>query len=597
MALRPPLTLCDNECGRGPRASGGTVRAIRVSAVVCGVATALGVLVGPATATAAQPPSTPVLSSLSPGDTQVGLAWQPSTSESPDTLTYAVDVRLVSDDSEVASALTAGTSYSATGLTNGVDYRIDVTPQDASGVGEPLHVTGRPGKAPEQPVLTSVPAPNTLHVEATALDYGYTPSWTFRLTPRQGGGPDTVIESSQPVVELPDYDRVGYTVTAVATNYFGDSVTSAPVIARPLTVPGAPRQVWWDRHGQRYTVHWLAPRDDGGVPITRYRVDLGPRHVYFASAEARSLQLPLLPAGRTFSVQVYARNALGRTEIPSYDASLGTDIGVLTGIDGVGRARWRWSTSSRWHGLGGRLAAPPSAARAAGHMWFVGSTPAGALVGRTPSTPWRKLSPSVCRQAYAGRAGAGGLDVFCVNNDQRGVEAALCAGELRTVTPSISAREWAAWTDGRRRLSRFAASIGEIGIVTIAARVAPYDAAGDNLLVRQPYSDPQWRRVRHLHCAGPPAAGAGSGGLFVACIVGPHRVAWVTDDGGLSVHRATTPVPVRSALGAVLFYDAFGQLSVVGRGGGVWLLDVGQRRWWRAGTSTTAPLRFSRWTS
>jgi hypothetical protein len=270
---------------------------------------------------------------------------------------------------------------------------------------------------------------------------------------------------------------------------------------------------------------------------------------------------------------------------------------VLTALDSSGRARWRWSTSARWHSLGGRFATPPSAVRAAGRMWFVGSTPTGALVGRTPARPWRALSSPSCRQAYAGRDGARGIDVFCLH-DGRLVEGDLGARVLRTATPSIGEGAWAEWTDGRPNMKGLGAAISEIGLTTMAARVAPYDASGDNLLVRQVYLDLQWRKVRHLHCTGTPAATASNNGFIVACAIGPNRIAWVSEDGQtLRVHRVTTPLPMRPAVGAVTFDDGFSQISAVGRDGSVWLLDVGQGRWWPQGRSATAPVRFSRWTS
>src|SRR4051812_14937664 len=92
------------------------VRRLRMLASAALLATAMGVLAAPAGAS--QPPSTPVLSKVTPGDTQVSVDWQPSPSSAPDTLDYVVDVRTMADNL-VTETSTAQTSYTATGLTNG----------------------------------------------------------------------------------------------------------------------------------------------------------------------------------------------------------------------------------------------------------------------------------------------------------------------------------------------------------------------------------------------------------------------------------------------------------------------------------------------
>src|SRR5439155_16718511 len=109
-------------------------------------------------------PGAPGLATLTPGDGQVDLTWHPSTSDEPTSLDYLIQVRTI-DDQAISDSGTSAPFFTASGLTNGTEYRIEVTPRDAFGYGEPLHVTARPGRAPEQPVLSSAPAPDMVHID------------------------------------------------------------------------------------------------------------------------------------------------------------------------------------------------------------------------------------------------------------------------------------------------------------------------------------------------------------------------------------------------------------------------------------------------
>jgi len=199
-------------------------------------------------------------------------------------------------------------------------------------------------------------------------------------------------------------------------------------------------------------------------------------------------------------------------------------------------------------------------------------------------------------QAYAGPDGQGGLEILCLNKDRHVIDGVLSAGQLRAGASTIGDRDWTGFGDDRTILDLGAGIAEEVGVATLAARVAPYNADGDNLLVRHLYVDDGWRRVRHLHCEAVPAITAYGDGYMAACSTGAHHVALVgSSDGRLRVHRVATPVAIRSGVGAVTFKDGFSQLSVVGRGGRLWLLDVGQGRWWSQGRATHAPVRISRW--
>jgi predicted phage tail protein len=62
-----------------------------------------------------------------------------------------------------------------------------------------------------------------------------------------------------------------YQVSAV--NAVGEGTRSTETSARPVTVPGAPRNVNATKNPTRgITLTWVAPTSDGGAAITKYRI-------------------------------------------------------------------------------------------------------------------------------------------------------------------------------------------------------------------------------------------------------------------------------------------------------------------------------------
>src|SRR5436189_2165893 len=196
---------------------GGSVRTVRLRVAAATLATCAGVLGMQMPAGAAGgPPTTPSLTTLTPGDGQVALAWSPSQSDDPGTLEYDVDVRTLAD-TEVFAETTTEPSETITGLTNGDEYRSDIVARDTFASAEPLHVTPPPGRVPDQPTVAIAADVNSLHVAATAEDYGYAASWTYRFQPR-AGGPAVVVDWPDPTYDLFTDERSGFVVTVVAHN-------------------------------------------------------------------------------------------------------------------------------------------------------------------------------------------------------------------------------------------------------------------------------------------------------------------------------------------------------------------------------------------
>ncbi len=97
-----------------------------------------------------------------------------------------------------------------------------------------------------------------------------------------------------------------YVVRLRGVNAVGAGAASASVTATPFTTPSAPRNVTVSTPPGQAVVSWLAPLDNGGLPITRYEVTAQPggrQCVVTGSPPPTTCAFTSLPAGvYTFSV-------------------------------------------------------------------------------------------------------------------------------------------------------------------------------------------------------------------------------------------------------------------------------------------------------
>lgn len=100
-----------------------------------------------------------------------------------------------------------------------------------------------------------------------------------------------------------------HTVTVRARNGVAES-PAATVQVRPLTVPGTPTGLAVAYSGTSATLSWVAPADDGGSPITSYRVSIGSftATVYAGSS---SITVSGFVPGLSYPVSVAATNSTG----------------------------------------------------------------------------------------------------------------------------------------------------------------------------------------------------------------------------------------------------------------------------------------------
>ncbi|BBA98510.1 putative secreted protein [Actinacidiphila reveromycinica] len=110
--------------------------------------------------------------------------------------------------------------------------------------------------------------------------------------------------------------------TAVADDTATDAALTAAYTAlerartglttKPKAVPDVPAAVSATSSGTSVTVRWSAPADDGGSPVTGYRVSLDDGHqIAIKDPDSRSTTFTRLTADRSYTARVQAVNAVG----------------------------------------------------------------------------------------------------------------------------------------------------------------------------------------------------------------------------------------------------------------------------------------------
>lgn len=205
-------------------------------------------------------PTAPQNLAVTPGDTELGLAWDAPASDGGSPVT---GYRVQWTDGGGVSTNTIGvvTSYTITGLTNGVTYDVSVEAINTVGMGPGANGSGTPtssATAPDAPVLTG-----------SAGDGQATLSW---VAPADGGSPITGYTLYNTVTHATDSVPAGatsFTVSGLtngteygfvlyANNTVGSSGGSNTVLVTPAAVPApapAPAPVA-DPTPQTVTVTW-----------------------------------------------------------------------------------------------------------------------------------------------------------------------------------------------------------------------------------------------------------------------------------------------------------------------------------------------------
>jgi titin len=245
--------------------------------------------------------------------------------------------------------------FSIRGLNNGATYSVTVSAINS--VGE----SGDSG----QEVFTPATIPNPpSSISVQRRDSGAEVSWTvpssnggdaingYRVSIRDGNNDVTTFDATESPFSIRALNNgTTYSVTVQSINSIGDSVASESGAVTPATVPTEPLAITVVRQNSGADVSWNAPSDDGGDPITKYRVNLsdGNDNVTSFVATESPFSIRGLNNGSAYSVTVNAFNSVGySTESQSVvvtPATIPDQPMTLSaiGVDGGAELEWRES--------------------------------------------------------------------------------------------------------------------------------------------------------------------------------------------------------------------------------------------------------------
>jgi fibronectin type 3 domain-containing protein len=266
------------------------------------------------------PPSAPRNVNAVAGNSYVRISWS-----APATGTGAPTYHLFRDGAVRWSG--TATSYNDTAVINGVSYNYTIAASNGGGWGpNSTKVTATP-----TPVPTPPGQPRSLTVVITDGKVGL--SWA---PPEQSG--------SSPIIEYRVFRGVtngamGQIVSVTGTDYLDSNVTegmtylyqvsavnavgqgnrssTVTITMSTPSVPSAPLDLTVRKNGGIVILTWTAPSDDGGSPITGYKVlrGLTPYSLKpVATVNTTSFQDSDLPTGKTYFYAVVAVNLVGEGE-------------------------------------------------------------------------------------------------------------------------------------------------------------------------------------------------------------------------------------------------------------------------------------------
>ena len=278
------------------------------------------------------PPSPPLNVEAVPGNASARIGWRPPENDGGSPIHYYT----VTADPGPATCTTPddATKCTVTGLTNGTSYTFTVTatnsddqtskPSDPS---DPV----TPYTVPDPPTLAFLwPSDQTLQARWWVSGDGGSVLLDYTATAQPGGHSCTVAASSQSCYIGGLTNGQTYSVTVVARNAAGYSVASNALSNSPYGPPSKATDVTAVAGKGSAVVTWVPPTDDGGRPLSYYRVETDGRDCVTATT---TCAVTGLVAGREYGFRVLAYNTGNRSSISDF-SDVVTPSGGPSGPDG-----------------------------------------------------------------------------------------------------------------------------------------------------------------------------------------------------------------------------------------------------------------------
>ena len=268
------------------------------------------------------------------GDGSVTVTWAAPTDTGGSPVTgYRVQWRAESElhhSSRQATVTDPATrSHEITGLTNGTEHFVRVLAVNTVDDGEASdEAPFTPATTPDAPhSVVAERGDRSMLVTWAAADDGGSPVTAYRVQWRPGDSnfadsdPKATVRDDKRSRRIPGLDNgTEYFVQVMAINDVGDGGWSSPASATPARVAGPPTSVAAVRGDRSVTVTWEAPTDNGGSPVTGYKVqwraDIQQYHDSDRLVEVRAdddlrHEITGLANGTEHFVRVYATNDVG----------------------------------------------------------------------------------------------------------------------------------------------------------------------------------------------------------------------------------------------------------------------------------------------
>ena len=268
--------------------------------------------------TPATVPDAPLAATVLRQNASADVSWDTPSNNGGDPITsYRIQVRASNDP---AVSFTATESpYSIRGLENGKTYTVSVNAINS--VGESFasdHVEVTPATAPDAPLATTALRQNAGADVSwdTPSNNGGDPITRYRIQVRTGNDPAASFTATESPYSIRGLENgTAYSVSVSAVNSVGESVASDHVEVTPATVPDAPLAITALRQNTGADVSWDTPSNNGGDPITSYRVNIrnGDGNVTSFVTTESSHSIGGLDNGTTYSVTVNAINSVGES--------------------------------------------------------------------------------------------------------------------------------------------------------------------------------------------------------------------------------------------------------------------------------------------